>query len=154
MPRLALLHVGLVVGVDEDGEGRARERDLGPAQRREDAGADRGARRIVDGEIGKPRGRRQHARAIEIRETFPDIWPTAFIWAFTIGMAIYVGGPLSGAHYNPAVTLAMAATRRHPWRLVPLYIGCQLVGWFVGAAGLVMIFRPAMEAKAAELTKA
>lgn len=33
---------------------------------------------IVDGEIGKPRGRRQHARAIEIRETFPDIWPTAF----------------------------------------------------------------------------
>ena len=81
---------------------------------------------------------------------FADIWPTAFIWAFTIGMAIYVGGPLSGAHYNPAVTLAMAATRRHPWRLVPLYIGCQLVGWFVGAAALMAIFRPAMEAKAIE----
>ena len=81
---------------------------------------------------------------------FGDIWPTAFIWAFTIGMAIYVGGPLSGAHYNPAVTLAMAATRRHPWRLVPLYIGCQLVGWFVGAAALMAIFRPAMEAKAIE----
>lgn len=81
---------------------------------------------------------------------FSDIWLVAFIWGMTIGMAIYVGGPLSGAHYNPAVTLALAATGRHPWRLVPMYLGCQLIGWFVGAAGLVLIFRPAMEAKAIE----
>lgn len=81
---------------------------------------------------------------------FAGIWPTVFTWGFAIGLAIYVAGPLSGAHFNPAVTLAMAATGRHPWRLVPLYIVCQLVGWFVGAAGLVLIYRPAMEAKALE----
>jgi len=33
---------------------------------------------IVGGEVGKPRGRRQHAKAVEVREVFPDIWPTAF----------------------------------------------------------------------------
>ncbi len=81
---------------------------------------------------------------------FAGIFPVVYTWAFAIGLSVYVAGPLSGAHFNPAVTLALASIGRHPWRLVPLYIGCQLVGWFVGAAGLVMIFRPAMEAKAAE----
>ncbi len=81
---------------------------------------------------------------------FAGIFPVVYTWAFAIGLSVYVAGPLSGAHFNPAVTLALASIGRHPWRLVPLYIGCQMVGWFVGAAGLVMIFRPAMEAKAAE----
>jgi glycerol uptake facilitator protein len=82
---------------------------------------------------------------------FGDIWPTAFGWAFVIGLGIYVSGSLSGAHFNPAVTLAMAVTGRHPWSRVPIYIASQLVGWFVGAALLVAIFRPAMEAKAKEM---
>lgn len=81
---------------------------------------------------------------------FAGIWPTTFTWGMTIGLAIYVAGPLSGAHFNPAVTLALAASGRHPWRLVPLYLGCQLIGWFVGAGVLVLMFRPAMEAKAVE----
>ncbi|HEY5880556.1 MAG TPA: MIP/aquaporin family protein [Nakamurella sp.] len=82
---------------------------------------------------------------------FAGIWPTVFGWAFAIAMAIYVSATLSGAHFNPAITLAMAATGRHPWRLVPLYIACQFVGWFLGAAVLVAIFKPAMELKAAEM---
>lgn len=81
---------------------------------------------------------------------FAGIWPTVFSWGFGIGLAIYVAGSLSGAHFNPAVTLALAASGRHPWRRVPLYIACQFIGWFLGTALLVLIFRPAMIAKAAE----
>src|SRR5215216_364964 len=67
---------------------------------------------------------------------FADIWPTAAGWA----LAIYVTATLSGAHFNPAVTIMMAVTGRPPWRLVPLYILCQVIGWFLGAAVLMAMF--------------
>src|ERR1044071_9255909 len=41
-------------------------------------------------------------------------------------------GPISGAHMNPAVTLADAALGGMPWRSVPGYIGAQLSGGLVG----------------------
>lgn len=41
-------------------------------------------------------------------------------------------GPISGAHFNPVVTLAMAARGETSWRRVPLYIGVQVVGAVVG----------------------
>jgi MIP family channel proteins len=71
---------------------------------------------------------------------FADIWPTAWGWAMTIALGIYVTATLSGAHFNPAVTITLAVTGRHPWRSVPLYIGCQIVGWFLGAAVLMAMF--------------
>lgn len=71
---------------------------------------------------------------------FSDIWPTAAGWALAIALGIYVAATLSGAHFNPAVTLALCATGRHPWRLAPLYIGCQILGWFIGAAALMAMF--------------
>src|SRR5215207_1337842 len=71
---------------------------------------------------------------------FADIWPTAAGWALTIALGIYVTATLSGAHFNPAVTITLAVTGRHPWRLVPLYILCQLIGWFLGAAVLMAMF--------------
>jgi putative hydrolase of the HAD superfamily len=71
---------------------------------------------------------------------FADIWPTAWGWAMAIALGIYVTATLSGAHFNPAVTITLAVTGRHPWRLVPLYIGCQIVGWFLGAAVLMAMF--------------
>jgi len=71
---------------------------------------------------------------------FADILPTAWGWAMAIALAIYVTATLSGAHFNPAVTITLAVTGRHPWRLVPLYIVCQIVGWFLGAAVLMAMF--------------
>ena len=71
---------------------------------------------------------------------FADIWPTAWGWAMAIALGIYVTATLSGAHFNPAVTITLAVTGRHPWRSVPLYIGCQIVGWFLGAAVLMAMF--------------
>jgi len=41
-------------------------------------------------------------------------------------------GPLSGAHFNPIVTLALAARREFHWREVPLYLLAQIAGGIVG----------------------
>ena len=49
-------------------------------------------------------------------------------------------GHLSGAHFNPAVTLAFAVTRHFSWRDVPSYLTGQIVGAVAGAAVLRGIF--------------
>jgi MIP family channel proteins len=82
---------------------------------------------------------------------FADIWPTSFVWAMSIALAIYCTASLSGAHFNPAVTLALAATGRHPWKQVPRYIVCQLIGWFLGAAVVVALFGHNLKAVANSL---
>jgi glycerol uptake facilitator-like aquaporin len=45
---------------------------------------------------------------------------------------ILVFGPVSGAHLNPAVTLALTATRRHAWRDAPGYLTAQFAGAILG----------------------
>jgi glycerol uptake facilitator-like aquaporin len=56
-------------------------------------------------------------------------------------------GPISGAHFNPAVTLADATLGGLPWREVPIYIAAQVVGAFAGvAAAHVMFEAPLFEA--------
>lgn len=64
--------------------------------------------------------------------------------AFTFGLIIMVmiaaAGHLSGAHFNPAVTIAFTLTRHFPWRDVPLYIGAQLLGAIGGALSLQVLF--------------
>jgi MIP family channel proteins len=66
--------------------------------------------------------------------------------AFTFGLIIMVmiaaTGHLSGAHFNPAVSVAFAITRHFPWRDVPLYIGAQLLGAVGGALTLRALFGP------------
>lgn len=56
-------------------------------------------------------------------------------WAWGIGvvMGIYVAGGISGAHINPAVTLALAVRRGFPWAKVLPYWGAQTVGAFLAA---------------------
>ena len=46
---------------------------------------------------------------------------------------ILVFGPISGAHFNPAVTVAFAARRSFPWSKVAPYIAAQLIGGIAGA---------------------
>jgi MIP family channel proteins/HAD superfamily hydrolase (TIGR01509 family) len=69
-----------------------------------------------------------------------NILPIMVGWALAIGLAIYISAPLSGAHLNPAFTLAFAASGRFPWRNVPRYIIAELVGWFLGAALSIALF--------------
>ena len=49
-------------------------------------------------------------------------------------------GPISGAHFNPAVTLADASQKGLPWREVPAYIAAQVVGAFAGVAAANVMF--------------
>jgi glycerol uptake facilitator-like aquaporin len=54
-------------------------------------------------------------------------------------------GPISGAHFNPVVTLADASQGGLPWREVPIYIAAQVAGAFIGVAvAHVMFKRPAL----------
>ena len=49
-------------------------------------------------------------------------------------------GPISGAHFNPAVTLAVAWTGGQRWREVPTYLVAQVVGAFAGVAAAHLMF--------------
>lgn len=64
--------------------------------------------------------------------------------ALTFGLVIMVmiasTGHISGAHFNPAVTIAFAMIRRFPWYEVPLYVGGQLLGATLAALTLRGLF--------------
>ncbi len=53
---------------------------------------------------------------------------------------IYAIGDVSGAHFNPAVTLAFALRRDFPWRLVPAYWAAELSGALLAATLLRLLF--------------
>lgn len=61
-------------------------------------------------------------------------------FAIVVAVVIYGFGPVSGAHINPAVTLALAVTRRFPWAEALPYVVAQLVGAFVGAVLIIAVF--------------
>ncbi|MEU2111185.1 MIP/aquaporin family protein [Streptomyces sp. NPDC019507] len=56
----------------------------------------------------------------------------AFGWGFAVMTAVYISGPLSGAHLNPAVTLGIAITSGD-WSNVPVYFAGQIIGAMLGA---------------------
>ncbi len=60
-------------------------------------------------------------------------------WGLAVAFAIYAVGHISGAHINPAVTLAMASAGTFPWEKVTGYILAQTAGAFTGAV-LVWVF--------------
>ena len=54
-------------------------------------------------------------------------------WGLAVMVAIYVAGPISGAHLNPAVTLGLASIGATPWNEVPVYLAGEFLGAFLGA---------------------
>ena len=58
----------------------------------------------------------------------------------TLIALILTFGPISGAHFNPVVTLSEASQRGMPWRDVPSYVAAQIVGAFVGVAVAHLMF--------------
>ena len=69
-----------------------------------------------------------------------DLLGISFAFGLVIAALVYAIGKVSGCHINPAVTFALAVTKRFPWREVPAYWGAQLVGGTLGALGIWAAF--------------
>lgn len=69
--------------------------------------------------------------------TFADLGMISLAFATVVIAMIYAIGHISGCQINPAITLALAATRKMPWRDVPGYITAQVVGAVLGALAII-----------------
>jgi glycerol uptake facilitator protein len=67
-------------------------------------------------------------------------------WALAVALGVYVAGGVSGAHLNPAVTLAFALRRKFAWKKVLPYMAAQVVGAFAGAALVYLVYHDAIDA--------
>jgi glycerol uptake facilitator protein len=69
----------------------------------------------------------------------------AWGWGFAVTFGVYVAGGISGAHINPAITLAFALRRDFPWRKVPGYVAAQMLGAFLGAVLVYVVYKGAID---------
>lgn len=88
--------------------------------------------------------------AAVLTEAQSGLWQVAIVWGVAIMLAIYSVGGVSGAHINPAVTLAFAIWRGFPKSRVLPFIGAQLSGAMLAAGLLFVLFEPQLAAKEKE----
>ncbi len=69
--------------------------------------------------------------------TMAQLGMISFAFAMIVVALIYAIGHVSGCQINPAVTVALAATGKLPWKLVPGFVGAQLLGAILGAATII-----------------
>lgn len=63
-------------------------------------------------------------------------------WALAVFAGVIIAGPYSGAHLNPAVTIGLAVGGEFEWADVPSYIIAQMIGAFLGAISVWLMYRP------------
>ena len=63
-------------------------------------------------------------------------------WGIAVAMAVYAVGRISGAHLNPAVTIGLATIGSFAWADVPGYIAAQMIGGFLGAIVVWLMYLP------------
>ena len=81
---------------------------------------------------------------VSLKDTYGNNagWITiTFGWGLAVFIAVFVVGPVSGAHINPAVTLGLAAAGKTPWADVPVYISAQMIGAFLGSSIAYLLYR-------------
>ncbi|WP_109852871.1 MIP/aquaporin family protein [Aquimarina sp. AU58] len=64
----------------------------------------------------------------------------AITWGLIVMAMIYAFGEISGAHFNPAVTIAFAYAKKFEWKEVPKYIAAQCIGAIVASSILLFLF--------------
>jgi len=62
-------------------------------------------------------------------------------WTIAVFVGVYISNSSSGAHLNPAVTIAFATAGKFDWSLVPMYLLAQLLGSMMGAFLVWMIYK-------------
>ncbi len=76
---------------------------------------------------------------------FANEWVVIILgWGLAVMLGIYTAGAISGAHINPAVTLGLAATGRHPWGKVLPYWLAQVLGAFAAGGILWFVYQGAL----------
>ncbi len=63
-------------------------------------------------------------------------------WGIAVAIAVYAVGRISGAHLNPAVTIALATIGSFPWAQVPGYVAAQMIGAVFGAVLVWLMYLP------------
>lgn len=64
----------------------------------------------------------------------------AITWGLIVMVMIYAFGEISGAHFNPAVTVGFAYAKKFPWKKVPKYLFAQAIGAFAAIFILWFLF--------------
>ena len=64
----------------------------------------------------------------------------AITWGFIVIAMIYAYGDISGAHFNPAVSIAFAVAKKFSWKEVPKYIVAQVLGALLASVTLKFLF--------------
>lgn len=67
-------------------------------------------------------------------------------WGFAVLIPAFIFGASSGAHLNPAVTIALAVDGSFSWAMVPGYILAQMIGGFLGAVVMYIMFKDMFDA--------
>ena len=67
-------------------------------------------------------------------------------WGLAVVFGVYVAGGVTGAHINPAVTLALAVNRQFPWSKVLPYMAAQFIGAFLASALIYVVYLEAIDA--------
>jgi len=62
-------------------------------------------------------------------------------WALAVYVAVVIAGPYSGAHINPAVTLALAIAGSFAWADVPSFVLAQMIGAMTGALIVWLVYK-------------
>jgi glycerol uptake facilitator protein len=74
-------------------------------------------------------------------------------WGLAVALSVYASTELSGAHLNPAVTLALASVGEFSWADVPLYILAQIIGAILGATLVWVHYLPHWKETKDQMTK-
>ncbi|XP_072038317.1 aquaporin-3-like [Amphiura filiformis] len=86
------------------------------------------------------------AQVVLSREAKGGFLTINWCWGLAVTLGVYCCGGVTGAHINPAVTIAFATIGRFPWVKVPLFIGAQMIGAFLAAASVFGVYYDAINA--------
>lgn len=74
-------------------------------------------------------------------------------WGLAVMCGVFIAGPFTGAHLNPAVTLGLAMAGKFTWAHVVPYIAAQFIGAFAGALTVYLFYKDHFDATADSETK-